>query len=134
MPGGPKHNADSVLIAHLASGKSVEATAKLAGVSDVTVYRRLKNLAFRSKVRQARADVLERALGHLSKGAAEASIVLRNLLRDDDHRLRLGAARAILGLGDQLRESEETDARLAALEEQVRKLTKEKAHGHSKTA
>jgi hypothetical protein len=113
---------DEELIAQLASGKSYEAAAQLVGIDKSTVVRRMKKPAFRRRVRQARALVLERALGHLSKASAEAAITLRNLLRSTNERTKLGAARAILDAEVRFRESEELAADVQDLKEQVRQL------------
>jgi hypothetical protein len=126
---------NDTLIIHLASGKSYEAAAQLAGVDKSTVVRKMKNPAFRGKVRQARAQVLERALGHLSRGAVEAAVQLRNLLRSDDSKVRLGAANAILNAEHRFRESEDLAADIEDLKEQVRRLKaacrrQEKANGY----
>ena len=43
MAGGDRKNADSALVAALAGGSTVEAAAHLAGVSQSTAYRRLKD-------------------------------------------------------------------------------------------
>jgi hypothetical protein len=80
MPGGSKKAADAALVVHLASGVSPAGAAKLAGVSEATCYRRLADPTFRQRVDTARASFWERALGILSKGAAESATVLRRLL------------------------------------------------------
>jgi hypothetical protein len=116
--------ANETLIAHLASGKSYDAVAQLTGISKSTIIRRMRNSSFRRKVREARADVLERALGHLARAATEAAITLRNLLRSDSQKIKLGAARAILQAECKFRESEELAADVELLKEQVAKLQK----------
>jgi transcriptional regulator with XRE-family HTH domain len=114
--------ANETLIAHLASGKSYEAVAQLTGISKSTILRRMRNSSFRRKVREARADVLERALGHLARAATEAAITLRNLLRGDSPKIKLGAARAILQAECKFRESEDLAADVEDLKEQVAAL------------
>jgi hypothetical protein len=109
-------NADEVLIAHLAGGATVAAAAELCEVSVRTVARRLADPDFRKRLAEARATMLRRALGHLSQGAAEASVTLRKLLRSDDAKVRLGAARSILESVGKLQESVDLEDRLAALE------------------
>lgn len=116
MAGGGRKNADEALLAALAGGASVQAAGRLSGLSERTVYRRLQDRAFRARLNQARADMLERALGHLSRGAAEAAVTLRRLLRSADERVKLGAARSILELGAKIREGVDLAQRVAALE------------------
>jgi hypothetical protein len=109
-------NADEALIAHLAGGATVGAAAKLCEVSERTVGRRLADPGFRKRLAEARATMLNRALGHLSQGAAEASVTLRKLLRSEDAKVRPGAARSILEAVGKLQESVDVEDRLAALE------------------
>jgi HEAT repeat protein len=57
-----------------------------------------------------------RAVGVLAEGATEAATVLRRLLKSESDAVRLGAARALLQIGDALRLSRELEDRLATLE------------------
>jgi hypothetical protein len=116
MPGGSKKAADAALVVHLAAGVSPAAAAKLAGVSEATCYRRLADAAFRQRVEAARSAFWERTLGILSKGAAESPTVLRKLLRGEDPRLRLQAARVLLEQGLRVREQADIHQRLTELE------------------
>jgi hypothetical protein len=61
--------------------------------------------------------MVERSLGTMADGMAEAAQVLRQLLGSPSESVRLGAARSLLVLGVKLRESVEVEARLQALEE-----------------
>jgi hypothetical protein len=116
MPGGSKKAADAALIAHLAAGVSPAGAARLAGVSEKTAYRRLANPAFRRRVEEARTAFWERASAIMSKGATESATVLRKLLRSEDGRLRLQAARVLLEQGTKVRELLNVEQRLAELE------------------
>ena len=116
MPGGSKKAADTALIVHLASGISPAAAARLAGISEATCYRRLADDAFRQRVEAARSSFWERALGTLSKGAAESATVLRKLLRCEDDRLQLQAAKILLEQGIKVRDQVDIAQRIAALE------------------
>ena len=113
---GSKKAADAALIAHLAAGVSPAGAARLAGVSEATAYRRLANPAFRQRVEKARADFWERAMGIMSKAATESATVLRKLLRSEDGRLRLQAARVLLEQGAKVRELVNIEQRIAELE------------------
>ena len=55
-------------------------------------------------------------MGIMSKGAAESATVLRKLLRSEDGRLRLQAARILLEQGTKVRELVNVEQRLAKLE------------------
>jgi hypothetical protein len=116
MPGGSKKAADAALVVHLASGVSPAGAAKLAGVSEATCYRRLADPSFRQRVEAARSLFWERALGILSKGAAESATVLRRLLRSDDGRIKLQAAKVLLEQGIKVRDQLDIAQRIAALE------------------
>ncbi|HEY7157970.1 MAG TPA: hypothetical protein VH575_28700 [Gemmataceae bacterium] len=112
MPGGSKKAADAALVAHLAAGVSPAAAAKLAGVSEATAYRRLADPDFRQRVEKARSDFWDRALGIMSNGAAESAIVLRKLLRSDDERIKLQAAKTLLEQGIKVRDLVDTVRRV----------------------
>jgi HEAT repeat protein len=116
VAGGDRKNADSSLVTALACGGTVEATAKSAGVSEATVYRRLREPAFRQRVAEARAEMVSRAVARLSATSTLAADTLRKLLDAKAETVRLGAARAILELGGKLREQEDLTERIAALE------------------
>jgi hypothetical protein len=116
MPGGSKKAADAALVTHLAAGVSPAGAARLAGVSEATVFRRLSNLVFRQRVEKARADFWERAAVVMSKAAVESATVLRRMLRSEDGRLRLQAAKILLEQGRQTRELVNIEQRLAELE------------------
>jgi hypothetical protein len=120
--------ADDALVTALASGATVAAAAQLADVGERTVYRRLRDPDFRARVERARADLVERALGHLAQGAAEAAITLRNLLAAPDDRVKRGAARAVLELGSKLRETVELSGQVEELRRQVEELSHGNRH------
>jgi hypothetical protein len=121
VAGGDRSGADAALLAALAGGASIQAAAQLAGVSESTAYRRLRSRPFRRRLDRARQEMLDRALGHLSRGGTEAAITLRKLLRSEDARVKLGAAKCILESGAKVKEAAELERRIAALEEQARR-------------
>ena len=55
----------------------------------------------------------------MSKGAAESAIVLRKLLRSDDGRIKLQAAKVLIEQGMKVREVVELQQRLDELEKLV---------------
>jgi hypothetical protein len=65
----------------------------------------------------------EVTLGHLSKGGAEAAITLRKLLKSDDGRTRLGAAKAIIELGIMVKQTAELEAEVAEMKAAVTAMT-----------
>ena len=118
MAGGDRRDADQALVAALAAGATKQEAARLAGVGERTIYRRLEDPDFRRRVDQARSELVTQAVGRLADASAAAVTTLRALLGADSESVRLGACRAILDLGLKLRESEELERRIAALEEQ----------------
>ena len=100
----------------MAVGRTVEAAAKSAGVSEATARRRLTDAGFRQQLDEARGAAVERAVSRLGATATLAADTLQRLLSAKSERVQLGAARAILELGVRLRESEQVAARVAALE------------------
>ena len=58
MAGGGRQRANSCLVALLAGGRTVEAAATEAGISERTVYRRLEDPEFRQQLGQLRGHML----------------------------------------------------------------------------
>jgi len=100
----------------LASGQSVTAVAEQSGVSRRTIYRRLEQPEFRTRVRELRSEMVDQAAGYLSRTAVKAVRTMESLLDSDSDTVRLGAARSILETGMKLRESAEFAERLAEVE------------------
>jgi hypothetical protein len=112
-----RKGADEALLLALACGATVEAAARSAGVSPRTAHRRLADPAFHGRVRQARADMVQRTSGTLTAAAAESVRTLLELRKaPTPAAVRLGAARAVLEVGMKLREQADFEDRLAALE------------------
>ena len=119
MAGSGRKNGEPALIAALAGGATVQEAARAAGVSERTVYRRLEHDTFRRQLAEARAELMARAAGALARVSTAAAATLAGLLTAASESVRLGAARSILELAVKLRESEELERRIAALEEQT---------------
>jgi hypothetical protein len=97
VPGGARENADGVLIAALAAGRTTAEAALLAGVSESTAFRRKRNRKFRRAVDRARTEVLERAVGQITDGTTEAVAELRTLVKGAaSEAVKLGAIRTAL--------------------------------------
>ncbi len=114
-----RQNADEALALAVASGQTLRDAAALAHVGERTAARRWADAAFRRRVDELRRAMLQRALGFLADGMAEAAGVLRQLLAAKSESVRLGAARSLLELTPKLWETVEVEARLAALEQAV---------------
>jgi hypothetical protein len=115
-----RREADEALLLALACGATVESAARAAGLSPRTAHRRLADPAFAARVRQARADMAQRAAGALTAASAESVRTLLELQRaSSPPAVRLGAARAVLEIGLKVREAAEFEGRLAALEQRL---------------
>jgi len=83
-------------IVALLAEPSIEAAAKTAEVSDVTIWRWMKQPEFRSKLRDARRAVVEGAIGRLQAAATEAVDTLRRSLTCGIPSVEVRAATVIL--------------------------------------
>ncbi len=119
MADNGREKGDDALLLALAAGDTLRQAAKKAGISERTASRRTADPDFRRRLTEARAGMVERALGKLADGATEAVDTMRRLLKSRKETVRLSAARAMLELGNRLRESVEMQARLVALEDQL---------------
>src|SRR5271166_2712663 len=115
-----KKEIDERLLIALACGSTAEAAARSLNVSERTVYRRLADPAFRRRLQEMRADMVQRTAGALTAAASEAVRTLLALQKEAaPPAVRLGAARAVIELGTKLRETADLEARILALEEQA---------------
>ena len=121
MPAQPRKKADDKLLMALACGASVEAAARECGLSPRTVYRRKLEPAFAQRLRQLRADMVSRTGGMLTAAGGESVKTLLELQKPSvPPATRLGAARATIELGLKVREVNELEQRIAALEQLAR--------------
>lgn len=111
-----RKNADSVLIAALASGKTQREAADIAGVSMRTLARRQAEPGFRQQVLEARAAMIERATGKLAKATTRAADALLDLLDDESATVRLSAARALLDYAGKYTETTDITERVSRIE------------------
>jgi hypothetical protein len=120
MPDKPRKKAEDALLLTLACGASVENAARQCGLCERTVYRRLEDPEFSQRLKQLRADMVQRTAGALTAAATEAVRTLLELQKPSaPPAVRLGAARSVLEIGVKLREVADLEERLAALEESL---------------
>ena len=101
----------------LACGRTLREAAEASGVGERTIKTWLaQQPALSRRVNGLRGELTSRALGRLAEGMALAADTLRELLAAKSEGVRLSAARAVLELGNKLRESVELEQRLTALE------------------
>lgn len=108
---------DDQFLMALACGATVDAAAAKAGLSRRTAYRRLRDPGFRRRLRKMRDEMIERAAGMLGAASLEAVKTLLGLMdAKQPPQVRLGAARAVVDLAMKVRDAEEIQDRLQALE------------------
>jgi DNA-binding Lrp family transcriptional regulator len=87
-----RHGADEALLLALACGATKENAARKVGISERTVYRRLKDLEFRKRLHAVKADMVQRAASVLTASAMEAVKTLLSLQDGTvSNSVRLGA-------------------------------------------
>ena len=124
MAGHGRKDVDQRLLLALACGLNIEAAARAAGISEATVYRRLREPAFCQRLKELRSDMVQRTSGMLTAAGAEFVKTLLALVKETvPPAVRLGAARAGLELGMRIRETAELEARIAALESLLTQTT-----------
>ena len=117
MTGIARSTSDDQLALLLASGRRVHDAANDVGLSESTVFRRLREPRFVRQLAEARAEMWDAALGSLAEASSQAVQTLRELLDSDVDSVRLAAAKTVLDLGTKLRESCDFHSRLLLLEE-----------------
>ena len=111
---------ETVLVTALAAGATVASAALQAGVSERTVYRRLKNPAFEAQIQAIQDDTLQRSMAILI--AANLTAVQSMVaLQAENMRpsVRRAAAHDSLNMSLRLRAIVEFEKRLLALETQA---------------
>jgi hypothetical protein len=116
---GKRRRAEEPLLTALAAGSPVGQAAKAAGLSPRTVYRRLAEPGFRSRLATARDELASEALSELAGCASEAVATLRRLLLANNEHVQLGAARTLLDQLLRLREALALAERVATLERRL---------------
>ncbi len=109
------------LLAALASDPDVPAACAAAGVSRTTAYRWQSEPAFKDELARQREAALSAALESVKTQAVRAAAGLAGLLDVKDDRLRRLVCNDILAHAMKVRELEDFERRLAALEQALAK-------------
>jgi hypothetical protein len=105
----------------LASGRSAGEAAASVGVHKRTVLRwQAKDAVFVARVSELRAALFKRSGGLLARSTARAAVRLAGLVKSEDERVALSAARSVLALTKTIQEAVEFEERLAAVERRLR--------------
>jgi uncharacterized protein (UPF0147 family) len=110
---------DLELIAALLSSRTIREASVSANVSEATVYRRLRDSAFRKELKEQRLRVYSHALQRLQVAAEGAVDVLEEVMRDKKAPLnsRIKCAVNVLELADKGPQPEMVDRRLQSTTE-----------------
>ncbi len=112
---------DAELVAALLSNSTVRGAAEAAGVSEATLYRRLRDSAFRKELREQRLRVYSHALQRLQVAAEGAVDVLEEVMLDKRAPLsaRIKCAVHVLELSDKGPQPEWVDRKLLSSVERM---------------
>ena len=105
-------------ISALLSEQTLTAAAERIGVSEITLRRWLKQDGFLAAYREARREVVEKAVSQLQQASWAASTTLLKLLGSGSDSVRLRAAQTILDQASRGIELLDFEERLTALEKQ----------------
>lgn len=109
---------DERILAALLTGRSIPEAARIAGVSERTISRRLADESFRAEYESRRRATLEGACNALKGALADAVDVLTEIMKNAETApaSRISAARSVLEYGVKLTELSDLAARVEALE------------------
>jgi hypothetical protein len=94
-----RHDADAILAAALAAGRTMASAAEAAGVCTKTASRRLADPAFRRLVADLKREATGRAIALLAENAAGAVVELTKLSTGSaSEKIRLVASKAVIEL------------------------------------
>jgi transposase-like protein len=106
----------------IARGVSVAATARQVELSTRQMHRWVRRPAFKARVREIRAGLFEQAYNRLASLSGDAVDRLRELLASKNEPIALGAAKALLASGCDLRESIELAEKVAELDRLLQEM------------
>jgi DNA-binding MurR/RpiR family transcriptional regulator len=109
------------LLAALLTSPTIQGAAKVAGISEATALRYLKEAEFAGAYREARREVVSHAVTQLQSACGEAVATLREVASDTEALAssRVSAAKAILETSLRAVEIDDLAARVEALESQM---------------
>lgn len=105
-------------LAALLTSPTIEMAAKVAGISESTALRTLKDAEFATAYRDARREVVSHSLTALQAACGEAVTTLREVASDSEAPAssRVTAAKAILDISVRAVEIDDLAARVEAME------------------
>lgn len=121
MAANGRSGADSLLVLRIASGDTIAEAAAACGLSERTIYRRLKDDDFQAAVQELRAAFTSQAAGRLGSLYQHHVDAIHKMAGDETAPagVRLAASKAVLELGLKLRSESDFERRLKALEDRA---------------
>ena len=104
------------LLSTLVGNPNIQAASKAAGVGRSTAHRWLQEPVFRAELTRQRNAMMEETLGSLKSYTAKATEQLINLLDSENEWVRRQTCKDILGYAFKVREIENVEERLDAIE------------------
>jgi len=101
----------------IAMGDTIKAASEKAGISYSTGRRRNQEPTIQEKVKEIRGQVMDQATARLSGAAGDAVDCLKSLIKSDDEKIKLQAAKHILELSVKFKQVLELEERLASMED-----------------
>lgn len=114
-----KNNIDNIVLAGLLANATVTATAKATGISESTIYKYLRDEAFKEKYEAARLEMLEQSANSLQANIQKAVDAIVSIICADDTPLqvKLNASDMLLRNSFRFTEQVEILKRLDKLEQ-----------------
>lgn len=113
-----KRTTDDELISALLQSRTQREAARVLGLSENTISRRMQNESFKLKLSERRKALFDAVNTQLVNAAGEAASVLIKLLESQNESIRYSTATRILSLTESYMTATEIMSRLEALEEQ----------------
>ncbi len=120
-----RRQADELIRSVLSVGATKEGSARAAGVSVRTVYRRMEDPKFQQEVEELGTDFRRRANATMSAIMPEAAKALHELLKSNDAVTKRTVARTIIEMGTRLNDKVILELRILALEERFNKSSEQ---------
>lgn len=93
---------DEMIIAALMTHRTIREAAESIGITDRTIYARMKNVEFEQAYRCARTDLLRASVSEVSTRVQDALTVISDIMHSEDAsaQVRLNAASMLLNYSE----------------------------------
>ena len=121
---GKINRKQELTIIALLQNPTLTGAAKQVGIGEATLWRWLQQPDFEEAYRRARQTAVDQAISQLQQATGEAVDTLRQVQTDTEAppSSRVAAAKTVLEMAFKLREAEEMESRLTALEEKLQRM------------